>query len=121
MQQHSERTTLRGDKLKNIEKGRQRVGGLLMPLSLSGGSQIAIVPSWWQAGDQKEDATPCLYASHKANIILVWTSKNACSMLIPNFKMLFNELWQCNYANMVQDINKKFNQPMVGADDSQDQ
>jgi len=90
-----------------------------MPLSLSGGSQLAIVPSWWQAGDQKEDDTPSLYASHKANVILVWTSKNMHPM--PNFKMLFNELWQCNYAKVVWNINKKFNQPMVGADDSQDQ
>jgi len=90
-----------------------------MLLSLFGGSQIAIVPSWQQAGDQKEVDTPCLYASHKADVILVWTSKNAC--LMPNFKMLFNELWQCNYANAVQDINEKFNQPMVGADDSRDQ
>jgi len=119
MRQYSKRTTLRGDKLKNIEKGRQKMGGLLMPLSLSGGSQIVIVPSWRQAGDQKEDDTPCLYASHKADVILVWTLKNACPM--PNFKMLFDELWQYNYTNMVWDINEKFNQPMVGADDSQDQ
>jgi len=85
-----------------------------MPLSLSGGSQIAIVPSWQQAGDQKEDDTPYLYTSHKADVILVWSSKNACPML-------FDELWQCNYTNTVWNVNKKFNQPIVGADDSWDQ
>jgi len=90
-----------------------------MPLSLSGGSQIMIVPSWQRVGDQKEDDTPCLYTSYKADVILVWTSKNVCSM--PNFKMLFDELWQCNYTNTVRDVNEKFNQPMVGADDSWDQ
>ena len=77
MQQRSKRTTPRGNKLKNIEKGRQRAGGLLTPLSLSGGSQITIVSSWRQVGDQKEDDTSCLYASHKVNVILVWTLKNA--------------------------------------------
>jgi len=71
MQQRSKRTTPRGNKLKNIEKGRQRAGGLLTPLSLSGGSQITIVSSWRQVGDQKEDDTSCLYASHKVNVILV--------------------------------------------------
>ena len=54
MWQHNKRTTPRGDKLKGVKKGRWRVGGILMPLLPSVGSQIMVIPSWWQAGAQKE-------------------------------------------------------------------
>ena len=119
MQQCNKRTTLRGNKLEGIEKGGWRAGGMLTPLSLSVGSQITVVSSWWQVGDQKEADTPCLYAIHKADVNLVWTLKNPCPT--PNFKMIFNKLWQHNCANAVCEVNGEFNQPMMRPNEFQDQ
>ena len=119
MRLHSKRSTPRGDKLKGVEKGRRRAGGMLTPLSFSMGSQIMIIPSWQQAGEQKEADAPCLYAIHKADVILVWTSKNTHPM--PNFEMIFHGLWQRSYANTVQGVNGEFNQPTVRPNDPWDQ